>query len=349
MRILVTERGEEVMKKVKEECVLSPNKDINKPSSNYSFMDSVRKVLKHSKNYSVSSNTNLLSPTSENTKIYPIKNKKLSIPKNILERYNREKTLEGNLLPNFNINFYPGRFSNTTSMQSYNLNSMKLKDCLQDETYIKMLDQINQSEEDMKIKNLSFRNYSNKVTKLSEVENCLNKEFDQHTSVNLIKYLNTKEVLSPVIVKKIANYGNSKIIKLNKVCQILNKQKENEILEKEKVIEKLNTFKKKEMLDYKNEIGYIGERVHSFKQILDENKVSYSREDRFRDIYREQVKRWEKYDLNRYFHRRNYSNRTEISSAIMDIPNKSKITNKMMTENVVNSKVINSTNDNLES
>jgi hypothetical protein len=106
MRIIITEQGGNLIKLLStdklQEDIRKANSPIKKPKEKVREKDKVRDREKNDK--TKSPDMNKLKNSMENLRVLEIKNKKLSIPKDIQEKYNEIKLEESSLLPKLYTN-----------------------------------------------------------------------------------------------------------------------------------------------------------------------------------------------------------------------------------------------------
>jgi hypothetical protein len=340
MRILVTKLGEELIKSIAEENKLnSASKtkqkfnDTNK--SNKSFMSNHLRNKSRDSSHGKTTNSKfrgdlfnkldydqkLTSEDIVSSKVISIKQKKLNIPKNITDRYNSTSDSKTNFilptltLPKFkeknsnNFNMTGSVISNnnnfnTTTNFSQNRNDLTFRDILPDNTYLNLKTKL---EKEKKLKDRlsridenQFRTIFGQKTKPEKLDDMLKKNINTD-KINLIKYLNEKNNISDVLIKKLSEYSEDKINKVNKICQIVFYNEERSKIYKERIKERINVIQNKEKTEYKTCIESLGDGLNEVSDIFKEYKKPENRREKYRDIHYETVNKfWRKYQISRY-------------------------------------------------
>ena len=185
-----------------------------------------------------------------------------------------------NILPAYPLKYIINRNS---------LNSV-LKKVSQDEDNIKRGEKLNEYNFRSKIK----------INPRSVMEESLRKEIDTKNN-NLIEYLNKSYKINGDFLKRISNYRNSRIFKLNKISQkaIYNKSLEttinNEIKNKIKS-EYLHTSE-----EYKKGLDLMKDRLDKYENLMRfENVKRFNKKNNYRILHLEKEKYWNKYNIIRF-------------------------------------------------
>lgn len=239
--------------------------------------------------------------------------KKIIIPKTIIEKYNADKAIKDNIsiLPSIKLPELNKDSSYNSSPKlkgisnGYLSESYKLKELIPHKIIQNMKKDILIRE---KNKNLmyvmhsgDFRTKNKNEQNNNKIEEGLNRELNVDRG-NLIAYINTKTNISDLFIRNMANYDENRLKNLNKACQkILNNQQQ-ELIFKEYVKEYLKKEKIKEAEEYKDRLNILEKNIFNMKHYIDKNQITYNKMDRYEDVHRDIVKGWEEQNLNRFYH-----------------------------------------------
>ena len=326
MRILVTEQGGGVMKQISTDKYHDDIKKANSP---------VKKPKETEKQMEKNKEKNNM----ENLRVLEIKNKKLSIPKDIQEKYNEVRHDETSLLPKLHTNIQKSFQKEQPTMQntaedfggtestrentegpssnqkngnsmrnsSGNVNIMqssyRIKDVITDETYAMMKNnitkEVNLKNKLASVVSINFRNpFLTPMTRINDIEASLRTKIKSDKS-SIIQYLNTKEILSPKLVKKIAKYDEEKFERLNKICQRVSNNDIEEIERKHRINGIIENHHQTEIADYKKRMNEMEKEVSGIKSICDKYPKRDDREKYENLLYDMKKKHWDKRDFTR--------------------------------------------------
>jgi len=335
MRILITKLGDEVIKSIaeeKENNINTQSKSKNKQQKNFNDTNKSNKSFISNKNKTLNSSfgkTKLTSNDNDNnsiimsSKIIQIKQKKINIPKNITDRYNTNSDTNTNLiLPSLTLPKFKDKTStnfnntqnnlNTTSNFTQNKNEFTFKDVLPDETYVSLKCKL---EKDKKLKDKlsridenQFRSIFGQKSNSEKLDDMLmtNINLDK---VNLIKYLNEKNDISDVLIKRLSEYSEDKINKVNKICQIVFFNEERSKIYKERIKDRINSKQNREKTEYKTCIESLGDGLNEVSDIFKEYKKPGNEREKYRDIHNDTINKfWRKYQVSRYDKKKNMIN-----------------------------------------
>lgn len=166
-----------------------------------------------------------------------------------------------------------------------------------------VLKKVSQEEDDIKRgEKLNENNFRTKIkiNPRSIMEESLKKEIDTKNN-DLIEYLNKSYKINGDFLKRISNYRNSRIFKLNKISQkaIFNKNQEvtinNEIKNKLKS-EYLHTSE-----EYKKGLDLMKDRLDKYENLMKfENVKRFNNKNNYRKLHLEKEKYWNKYNFIRF-------------------------------------------------
>jgi len=342
MRIIVTEQGGTLLKALSNDKYHDDLKKANSPKKRHNEKES-------------SLDKNKLKDNLENLRVLEIKNKKLSIPKDIAEKYNEIKDEETSILPKLYTNLkksaqqkeqqstrkntvedintestrenteggaVPTSKKNPNSLSYYSMEnqpfmqtSYRVKDIMTDEALANMknniIKEVNLKNRLANVVSINFRNpFLTPQSRIKDIEGALSTKIQTDKS-NIIQYINSKNCLSPKLVKKIANYDEEKFERLNKICQrVFN----NNIEEKDMkyringIIENIHQTNK---ADYKKQMNEMEKEVQGIKHICDKYPPRDDREKYENLLYDMKKNHWNKYDFQRLMKRGNKNLKTE--------------------------------------
>ena len=107
--------------------------------------------------------------------------------------------------------------------QPFMQTSYRVKDVMTDEALANMknniIKEVNLKNRLANVVSINFRNpFLTPQSRIKDIEGALSTKIQTDKS-NIIQYINSKNCLSPKLVKKIANYDEEKFERLNKICQ----------------------------------------------------------------------------------------------------------------------------------
>jgi hypothetical protein len=297
MRIILTSLGDGVLKNLHEEDrVRRSREDDDFKHQKINELKAVIRVNDEKLNVS----------GFEIQKPIKVRQGKINLPKTISERYNNDNNVTS-LLPQLNLTkkgetnlLLSEGISDSTLVSRLNF---KIKDIVQEKSLSDLRDKIKR---DKRVKDLNtvidkdkFRSVYESSTELGRLEDKLNKEISPE-KVNLIKYLNQKDILSEKFLDKIVTYDEVKAYKLNKMCQIaFHKQLDDELYQST-IKKNLTIQKNREKVEYKKSLEHLGSNMKEFNERLRRYpKIEYNR-NKYKELHAEVVtKYWSKYNVDR--------------------------------------------------
>jgi hypothetical protein len=325
MRVIVSEKVAELFKSMSQEKLL----EIETP---------VQNIRRRPKRHSID-NTHM-SPSSINFTTAPvspnhfrtinIKHKKITVPKNISEKYNNDhQDGSGRLLPNVylslnNDNSKSSAFSsikNHTEDTSLNKIQYSLKDLIKKDTLKNMTTQMKQ-EREMKnklsdINENNFRSPYKEKDFMREIKEKMEKKVSLD-KVNLIHYITHKSKISENFVKQLSTFNEERMNKLNKICQIINHREEKQHLFENEIKNIIQGQLQAETEDYKKQLARMSGDLHGIDELLKKNKKFDDKRERYVYIHRDiKNKFWDKYGVERLYSptkRRSCSKTIDVSS-----------------------------------
>jgi hypothetical protein len=295
MRIVITELGDEILKKFSEEEKTKRIKDEeNKKQENINNLKAIAKANGEKMNVS----------GFECLKEIKIKYAK-NPPKVITEKYNSTDSKGLTLLPQLNITRKRAESSNflaqgdsTEDHWTARLN-FQIRDVVGEKSLSKLRTKI-QSDRRMRDKlsrvdEKCFRSTYQDKSDLQRLEEKLDKEITPD-KINLIKYLNQKEALSEVLLNKLTTFDDEKSNKLNKICQIVFHKQNDELIFQNTLKKALVVNKNREKVEYKTRIETLGNNVKNLGEVLKKypKQGGFNRE-KYKDIHNDMVKTWKRF------------------------------------------------------
>jgi hypothetical protein len=250
-----------------------------------------------------------------NAKKIDIKQKRLPIPKNLTEKYNSDNRI-GYILPDLTITKKINP-SNLWMMNSKNMgysyknnlttpfekpNEYTFRDIINENAYFNLKTKLKREKKNKdslsRIDETKFRSVYGELDRNAKLEDILDKTINAN-KITLIKYINQKEKISDNFLNKISESDNDKIIKANKVCQIVFFDKEKNQQLQERIKENIIDKKNKDMIEYKINIEKMGENLKDFSSIIkDYNNNNKNRLSKYRDIHQDTInKYWKRYNV----------------------------------------------------
>ena len=341
MRIIITNQGHDMIKSMNYEKYTEDHEKythINTKTNQNTENSEEKNKVNFYNNNDLTENMK----TIKNIKFVEIKPKKISIPKNIAEKYNEINLGESTLLPSIykdilkipanekkhkhlKSNIFEKSNNTEDSQQSNNYNpnnvikqddlslrtSYKINEILSDQAINNMKNNIFQ---DLKMKNKlsnireakeNFRNpFLTPKEKLIDIECALEKKI-KSDKANIIQYLNSKNNLSPKFIKSLSNYDEDKFIKFNKICQRAINQdemKHDMNIKINGIIDNMHLYQKAE---YKQKMNLMEKEVKSIKNICDKYP---KREDKeiYENLLQDMKKKyWDKPGVEKLYSKKN--------------------------------------------
>lgn len=379
MRIIVTNVGNEIMNNMSQEIIkerelkILESLNIENKNNQSRYQKSYKKIstmslVNSSSQSNLFNNKQIDAPI--NLKSIRVNQKKLNIPKNISEKYNQSNASQGELLPITTIanekereNIRRQTIRKFTIGNSLNLsafsptkestnNEYSIKEILPKNTFNNMIKSMRTNEE---IKNnlsrVDEKNFRSKFKDHDYIEDILIKADKKINSekTNLIRYLNKKEKISEHFIKKISDYDNERLMKLNKACQQFIVNEEKEKIFTKLIQEKVKNNALKENEDYKKSLLSMEKDILGIEQKLSEFKKPVDDKEKYVFIHKEtERKYWERYHVNNYSlsplqrKQRAVARRSSLHFAMkIDIPQKSQLDDTINNLNTSNSLIFN--------
>lgn len=334
MRILVTEQGGSLIKALSSDKTRIERKKLHTPKKKPNEQEKTN-----------------IKDNMENLRFLEIKNKKLSIPKDIQEKYNEVKLEEISLLPSLYTNIKKSpkserpiptnsedtntvstrentiEGSSTISKKTHNpmnysiqsepflQTSYRVKDVISDDALYNMknniINEVNLKNRLASVVSTNFRSpFLTPLQKLNEIDVLLTTKI-KSDKANIIQYLNSKNSLSPKLVKSIAQYDEEKFVRLNKICQrVFNKNIEESDM-KYRINGKIENIHQNQKADYKIKMKSMEKEVKKLRQICEKYPTKDDREKYENLLYDVKKNYWDKRNLERLM-KRGKNLKTEI-------------------------------------
>lgn len=274
MRIIITPKGEKEIEELSNTInvkslykTYTKNRSKSIPKTNSlndnkdSFSKTTKAFFKFGPRMSFYKRDELVVNNSElqQAKHIKLKKPKLSFTKHIYSNYSREpETVSLEKLQSFRrsliINDDPvkeliSKMPVRSSSIKLNKKNIKIKELFSPTTYNKFSKDFIHQEKEKKYFDLltpdNYRTvYHQKKEGILQMKDILNKEIKSDRT-NIIKYFQQKDVISPLSVRNLSTYDDERLLRLNKVCQIVlhnqdNKKKFEELIEKKLVVKERN-------------------------------------------------------------------------------------------------------------
>jgi len=258
----------------------------------------------------------------ENVKRISVNQNKIKVPKSLIEKYNKADdalTTQYTVLPTLpasmqnlsltkrenSVSFRQmsqNKTSNTLMKQSYNLKEIiprkiikDLKRKLKSEKVIK--------EDTGHFDLTNFRTKYNEKDISGNINENLIKEIEKH-NINFIKYINSKDKISDLLLKQITTSDEHRICQIDKVCHTVATHKELEHLDKCLRDDKITYSHNFEKKDYRQKITNMKKEVTDSKQIIERYgdmncKNEFLKKQRYKEIWKEIKKGyWDKHNVD---------------------------------------------------
>ncbi len=292
--------------------VISKNEENNKNLLNTSsFKDSFSNQKKMNSindiDDSISNTTNLIQ--------YKLSGKKkIFIPKYFMDKYESSSKSTTNIigqtpnfLPSLNINItINSKEDDNENNNNKNINGKKyysFKQIIPSHTLTnikkKVLKDKLEKETNIKINEQNFRTIY-KENPLERFNDIINQPIFDYENIQLIKYFNEKKDTSPLRIKEIVNSNPIKLGKINKICQTITNNKENEKIMNDVIQEKIKYQKNSDKLFFYNNMKIIKNDVDGIKKKLDKYRKKVDEKERYKDILKQvSLKYWNKYNFDK--------------------------------------------------
>lgn len=235
-----------------------------------------------------------------------IKQKKVSMPKNVTDRYNTDtkNIISTKIITNSTLPIKKTEYNSTIDSNSANTARLKfpIKDILTDTSYKNLKSNLIKEkilkDKNARIDDTKFRTIYENKNYIEKLEQKLAREINPDR-INLIKYLNEKKNISEVLINKLYQYDEEKINRVNKICQIVFHDEERSKMYQGLLNERLIVMKNKKKVDYKNSIETMGREMKGIASILKGYEKTVNNKERYRDIHNDIVKNyWRKYNVD---------------------------------------------------
>jgi hypothetical protein len=249
--------------------------------------------------------------------------KKLSLNRNITERYNKASAFDNEndsiIFPELPETlkkrleavgtdrhiYTPPRHVNSNNQI---IEFIPITEILKESTRTNVMNDL-KVEEQTKIKNTLIRNNDFR-TQYEDVSESAKFKFKvdntkiASNNIGLIQYMYEKDFLPKSLLNKVYSSNEEKQWKLNKVCQKVFKQRQLEKLHQNILAKKLQAKINKKKVEYYDEIKSIGDDMNNTKRLFNIHKpLVYKKDELFEDKMNDLHLHWEKINTNRYLHK----------------------------------------------
>lgn len=334
MRILITQRGSQFLKEIIETVGTSHSQNrkkgrmkcnskkrrltiphINRYQANNSI-DLLYETNSHLKTITPFIKTSQSTQTNETNaqKIKTVKltMSKITFPKPFIGKYEAEEKNDKTIISHVN-NFLPSlTTSNETKLFPFNeiIPPKKITRIKKD-----FLNETRSKEKMSRIDETCFRSIYLDQTPLEKLNEMMKYPKINSKKENLIKYLSESDKLNPVSLKTIVESDSNQISRVNKMCQILFHQEDQQRLVKEIIQTKLKEKKATDKIEFQNGIDIMKQELNDINAFFNKYSKRVHNRERYREIYNDMVvNHWKKYDTNRLLKGRT-KNRMQDNSA----------------------------------
>jgi hypothetical protein len=313
MRILVTELGQELFKKLRQnEVKININSGTNNQfiasyTSTENNIETESNILNQSRKspkkssllqgdfiINVVKKENEISPSY--AKMIHVKQQKFNFPKNIVEKYQGTDKVKTEESSSTNGKHGYQNFVFNLSKNRINFNH-SVKSLIPESAFSSMIENTKKRENS---KSTIYELRSPAKNKVNYLESIINKAEMRISAkhANLVNYLKSKQIVTDLFIKQLAEYDKSKFQKLNKVCQQVmvreDKQKNFNLFVKEKI-----KILEDNQRDYYRDALFLMERnIRTEKEILQRNNPKVEDKEKYHFVHKEVQKFWDKYNVN---------------------------------------------------
>lgn len=322
MRILLTDQGKDLVTILTEENSQETEKKVLATENSKVFsIKPTHKSPNRSRNFqnTQASSNRSRNESFENAKQVDVKIKKITISKNITEKYNND-TRSNYILTNLPDLIQKNPTANTTTNNNKTSSSVQkqskldssdllncqfsLKEIIPQKTYSKLK---NQLKRDIHVRNKNgfidqnhFRSIYKEKSEPEVLEEKLQSRIPSDR-LNIIKYLSSKPNINYHFVQNLTSFDEERLNKLNKICQkVFDSDEKNELFQKI-VSEKINIKRRKDLAEYKEKF----ETLSNFLGSANEIKNAYNlpknvRINKFGDLHDDIKKKyWTKHSIDK--------------------------------------------------
>lgn len=249
-------------------------------------------------------------PKIKNVSMQRIIQKKIAIPNEMNEKYINpdEKNInkpqgDQQLLSDVLISINKSMDEASNSKLPIIRQAFPLKNIIKPECYQKLKEEVTAKNKiqtkDIHVNEMNFR---------SEVFNDIEKEFHDQTNKpikiqnrNLIEYLNTDDTISTKYVKKLAQFDENRIRKLNKICQKAISYKAQEAIIKNIIQNKIKGEFVKDREFYQDRLEEMRDKLRQSHHLVEQDIPKVNKRERYTYQFRRMENEWNKYNIGRYY------------------------------------------------
>jgi hypothetical protein len=334
MRILVTQKGEEIIDQLERMNSTTSNRIHKLTNKNRNFSHSNFQKIKNmkikSRNLSKNSLNNIYSkdslkskkvnsihfltedknsPTLNNTKRHHLSMKKIYFPKYFVEKYESPSKSTVSIIKQTN-NILPSLKQNLSSdskEEDEKINDNRLfsfKDIIPMKTIYNIKNNIVkksiEKERNIKIDSSNFRSIYQLKSPIDKFNDLINQPILDSGNYGLIRYFNEKKNTSPLSIKEIVNSNPLRLNKVNKICECIFRDEEKQKSSQEQIEKKIKQRNNNEKLIFSKGIKNAKFNIEEIKGKLDKYNKRIDPKQRYKEIFKElNLKYWNKYDFDK--------------------------------------------------
>lgn len=263
-----------------------------------------------------------------------LKMPKISFPKNFIEKYEKDFQPSKKIISTSG-NFLPSLTSGNMTQED-EINQMNklysFKEIIPSETVTEIkLHMINDAKQKAKLSRVTennFRTIYQSQTELEKFQDILDCPKVTPSKLSLIKYLNEKKKLNPIALKSLVESNPERISRVNKMCQILFHEEEQQRILNEIIKGKLKQKVNSDKLDFQNKIKQMKSEVEGIKDKLNKYSKRLDDRERYRDLHNDIVVHyWNKHDYDKYNKKSTMKNTKKNSEIISTSDNNNFLNN----------------------
>lgn len=293
MRILVTNNGIQKQAEI-ESDVKSNSKDLKDDSNRRSHTYNDSSNLSSSKKRKRDLRFRIETPI-ENIPKVKVNQKKMSIPKELLDHYNLEVDSS-----------FDAVTERPSTKKPFEYNELKLSSIIKPATQRSLVKSID-IENKKYLNNFKFDDNcfrfipKDKKVLLAKLERNLSEAIPSDNN-ELINYLKSKEKVSQQFVNKLAEVDMSRISQWNKICQLINrKSNDHTKLMQSKIRKTLKSIEEKTKNDYGIGLRFMDKDLSIAHEYLKKHDRKFEFNSRQMDILEEMKRDWSKMNIDRFY------------------------------------------------
>lgn len=306
MRILLTKNGKTILTEIEEESQNSTKKSIRARSIPLKrILPSLAKIktenkMKSRNDTKINKSKSFIFNDGTN-KMIRLKSKKISMPKGFETAYDPVNEKDGILIDSTFGTLPPktNKF-NTISETDSNLFSFKeiLPKNILTSSKLQLMAKEKEKERNFICDSSNFRTEYNETTPLFRFKKLVEYPTINDSRGSLIRYLNTREKVTPLTIRNISECDQQKLGRINKMAQIVLHENERQKIREERIKEKIKVIKNHEVAQTTLQRDSAKEDISQIKSTLDSYIGRKDKKDNYKALHYEVVKYWrsKKYD-----------------------------------------------------